>query len=203
MNITFNDNFGRKYTFLHVPKNAGKTISAYIQKHGLNVTTLHPQSHATCKEMKRLNKNLGITFAVFRNPYSRAVSTYKYLFETDLKSILAESEKYFRKPPNLDWWYEFREEFPEMTFETFAEKLPFMPLSIEQYHYRKVNKFLRFEHLDEDFKFIQDALPTKEPLFKINQTSSKKWEDYYTATSKQNVYKAYSQDFKFLGYQNI
>lgn len=202
MNVTFEDKKGQKYTFIHIPKNAGKTISAYVTRHALNLTTLHEQSHATVHEMKSLGVDLGITFAVVRNPYSRAVSAYRYIFEVDIDQVVEETKQFFmQKHVNVDWWIETREKYPSMTFESFVKQLPWMPLCAQQHKFLPVDLVLKLETLEKDFKIIQDKLPTTEPLFKINSTHVDNWRDYYTSQETANeVYRAYKKDFKILGY---
>lgn len=200
MNITFYDKIGRPWTFLHVPKTAGKSISAYIMKHSSNAETLHSSSHATVKELQSLNKDLGTTFAVFRNPYARAVSLYRFLFEVDIRAITAETTEYFQKEPNFDWHDEFIAEYGQVTFEKFCEELPYMPLGIEQYHYLPVDKILRVENLDTDFKFIQTMLGANEPLYKFNSTNNNNWKKYYTHYTQNLILEKYSKDFEMLGY---
>lgn len=202
MNITFYDRNDHPWTFLHVPKTAGKSISAYIMKNTSNeAKTLHPTSHATVKEMQSLNVNLGTTFAVFRNPYARAVSLYKYLYEDDIKKVLESSIPYFQQKPNTDWHDTVMKEYGRnLSFLSFCKKLPWMPLGIEQCHFLPVDKKLKIESLELDFRIIQHALGTTEPLYKFNSTNNKPWQSYYTNKTKKLVYQTYKQDFKQLGY---
>lgn len=202
MNITFYDKDNNPWTFLHVPKTAGKSISAYIMRNdNSNGKTLHPSSHATVKEMQSLNVNLGTTFAVFRNPYARAVSLYKYLYEDDLKKVLKTSMPYFQHKPDTAWHDTvMKEHGSNLSFLSFCKKLPWLPLGIEQHHYLPVDKRLKIETLDKDFKFIQKLLGAKEPLYKFNCTNNKPWRSYYTSASKKIIYQTYKKDFKLLGY---
>ena len=200
MNITFYNNTGRAWTFLHVPKTAGKSISAYIMKHSKNAKTLHHSSHATLKEMQALGADLGTTFAVFRNPYSRAVSLYRFLFEVDIRKITSETTEYFHKVPDFSWHDTLLREHGLLTFEEFCKKLPWMPLGIEQHHYMPVGQILRMEKLDTEFKFIQTMLQTNEPLYKFNSTNNTNWQRYYTKQTQEIIYETYSEDFKLLNY---
>lgn len=202
MNITFYDRNEQPWTFLHVPKTAGKSISAYIMRNNPNASkTLHPTSHATLAEMQSLNVDLGTTFAVFRNPYARAVSLYKYLYEDDIKKVLESSIPYFHQTPNTDWHDIVMKEYGRnLSFLSFCKILPWIPLGIEQYHYLPVDKKLKMETLDKDFKFIQDLLGTNESLYKFNCTNNRPWQSYYTSDTKKIIYQTYKKDFKLLGY---
>jgi hypothetical protein len=200
VNITFYDGMGASWTFLHVPKTAGKSISAYIMKHSTNAKTLHTSSHATLKEMQSLGANLGTTFAVFRNPYSRAVSLYRFLFEVDIRAVTAETTNYFHKTPDFSWHNTLLKEHGQLTFEQFCKKLPWMPLGVEQHHYLPVGKILRMENLETEFKFIQTMLNTQEPLYKFNSTNNSNWQRYYTKQTQEIIAETYCEDFKLLNY---
>lgn len=200
MNITFYDKINRPWTFLHVPKTAGKSISAYIMQHSTNAKTLHSTSHATLKEMQQLDVDIGTTFAVFRNPYSRAVSLYRFLFEVDIRKVTAETTNYFHKKPDFSWHDNILNQYGALSFEAFCKELPYMPLGIEQCHYLPVDKKLYIENLENDFKFIQSMLGTTKPLYKFNSTNNNNWQRYYNGTTQEIIYNTYARDFELLGY---
>ena len=201
MNITFYDKIDRPWTFLHVPKTAGKSISAYIMKHSQNHKTLHPSSHATFSEMKELDADLGTTFAVFRNPYSRAVSLYRFLFEVDIRDVTKETTDYFHKKPDFTWHDKLLKEYGKLDFLSFCKELPWMPLGIEQYKYLPVDKKLRYEHLSEDSKFLHSLLGANDPIYRFNRTGDYIWQTYYDGNDAQEIiYNTYKEDFDILNY---
>lgn len=200
MNITFQDKNNDIHTFLHIPKNAGKSIVAYIMQFSKGFCILHENSHATLEELKSINVDLGNTFAVCRNPYSRAVSLYKYIFEDDIEKILEPTRKYYNEIPDLSWHQKHRERYPNISFKEFVKKLPWMPMAIEQYKFLPVDNLLRFENLEIDFKALQDVLGTTVPLFKINNTNDNDWRDYYDEEGCEIIYRTYKKDFELLGY---
>jgi hypothetical protein len=199
VNITFYDKTGHPWTFLHVPKTAGKSISAYIMNHSKNAKTLHHSSHATLKEMQALNVNLGTTFAVFRNPYSRAVSLYRFLFEVDIRKVTSDSNEYFQTP-DFSWHDKLLKRYGKLDFLSFCKELPWIHFGNEQHHYMPVDKCLHIENLTEDFKLIQSALGSTTPLYKFNQTNNSNWQHYYNKQTQKIVYEAYFEDFKLLNY---
>jgi hypothetical protein len=201
MNVTFEDKIGRTWTFLHVPKTAGKSISAYLTKYGKNVRTLHETSHATIKDMEDIDADLGTTFAVFRNPYSRAVSLYRFLFEVDIEEASKTFLDYFHKKPDFTWHSNLKKNFGKMSFVDFCRQLPYMPLGIEQHHFLPVGKKIRFEHFDEDSKFLHSLLDVQEPVFKFNSTGEYHWQSYYNNNDAQEIiYETYRKDFELLKY---
>lgn len=200
MNITFYDKVNRPWTFLHVPKTAGKSISAYIMEHSKNAKTLHPTSHATLTDMQSLDVDIGTTFAVFRNPYSRAVSLYRFLFEVDIRQISNAHTKFFQKKPDYTWHDELIKSYKGISFTDFCKELPYLPLGIEQHHFFPVAKVLKVENLKHDFKFIQNMLGTTQSLFKFNSTGRHDWRTYYNKQTQEAIYKTYEEDFRLLGY---
>lgn len=200
MNLTFVGNNNEKYTFVHIPKTAGKSISAYIFKHAKEYYTLHDDSHATIEEIKSKNCDLGTTFAVSRNPYSRAVSLYRYLYETDIKKLAQEADPYFNTVSNLEWHNNWLNRTGKITFEKFCEQLPFVPLGQAQHPFVPVDNLFKFEELNNLNNFIKECLGTTEDLYHLNNTGSTKYRRYYNRQSAKNVYNAYKKDFKVLGY---
>tara|TARA_B110000503_G_C7154323_1_gene416619 strand:- start:370 stop:1008 length:639 start_codon:yes stop_codon:yes gene_type:complete len=203
MNITFLTPMNQKLTFVHIPKNAGKSINAYIYQHGISPSSIHLTSHATIEELKSSQIDLGLTFAVVRNPFTRAVSLYRYLFEVEMKKLYKESLEMFpNKNPNFEWYDNFRQEYGFLTFQQFCEQLPWMPMGNPQYKFIPVDIILRYETLNEDFKQIQNLLRTpSNPLFKINSTGECNVTTYYKNNNcAELIAAAYKNDFKLLGY---
>jgi len=200
MNITFQVANKDIYTFVHIPKCAGKSISAYIMQNATQFWTIHPKSHATIQDLRETKKDLGTTFAVVRNPYARVVSIYKYLFEDDIAKIIEPTIPYFHHKPDLSWHKKLRKEYPKITFSEFVNKLPYMPTAQTQNSFLPVDKILRFESLSDDFTFIQNKLNTSMPLLKINNTNTKHWKEYYTHDTADIVYEKYAKDFEVLNY---
>jgi hypothetical protein len=200
MNITFIGSNNEKYTFIHIPKTAGKSISAYIFKHAKEHYTLHDDSHATVEEIRSLGKDLGTTFAVTRNPYSRAVSLYRYLYETDIKKLAKEADPYFNTTSNLDWYNHWHDQTGKITFQKFCEQLPFVPLGHAQHPYTPVDKLFKFEEIDKLNSFIKNCLGTTEDLFHLNKTGPNSYRRYYNKHATKLVYNAYKKDFQILGY---
>lgn len=150
--------------------------------------------------MQALKADVGTTFAVFRNPYSRAVSLYRFLFEVDIRKLTASTVQYFHKMPDVGWHDILLKEHGQLTFEEFCKKLPWIPLGIEQHHYLPVDKKLKIETLDNDFVFIQNLLKSSEPLYKLNATNSVNWKRYYTSKTQEIIAETYRQDFELLNY---
>lgn len=201
MNISFINHKGERYTFVHIPKTAGKSISAYIFKHGKEIWSPHELSHATPSDLESLNVPLGETFAVTRNPYSRAVSLYRYLHEVDIKKLAKQSDKHFGKKSNLDWYSIWNKENNIKTFRQFCNLLPYVPLGSLQHPYKNVDRLFNFEQMDQVNDYLKRILGTTEDITHLNKTGNNQYKKYYTKHSiAETVYNAYEQDFNLLGY---
>lgn len=135
-------------------------------------------------------------FTFVRNPYSRAVSSYKFLTPNKI----------------------FRQKFGLVENGTFAEYVDkickirdrgadshFMQLSQHHKINGKIDYFNfigKVEDMEKDFEKLCKILKI-EPL-KVgheNKTKHLSWEKYYTPILKKKVYERYENDFRAFGYK--
>jgi hypothetical protein len=204
MNITFIGADNKKYTFLHIPKVAGRSITSYIMTYAKSYVTNHENSHATLAELTSLNIDLGTTIAIFRNPYARAVSLYNFLFKNDLTAFVKESVDYFNVSPDIKWFNRVRTDYADLSFVDFCKKIDNMPLKTPQYYFHPVDIALKVENLSNDIKILQNILGTTDPLPILNKSKDTRWQNYYADNfdSAVLIYNYYKKDFKRLGYSN-
>jgi hypothetical protein len=204
MNITFIGADNKKYTFLHIPKVAGRSITSYIMAHAKSYITNHENSHATLAELTSLNIDLGTTIAIFRNPYARTVSLYNFLFKNDLTVFVKESVDYFNVSPDIKWFNRVRTDYADLSFVNFCKQIDNMPLKTPQWHFHPVDLALKVENLSNDIKILQNILGTSTPLPTLNKSKDTCWQDYYADNhdSAAIIYNYYKKDFKRLGYSN-
>lgn len=202
MNITFTGVDNKTYTFLHIPKVAGRSITSYIMSHAKSYITNHENSHATLKELTSLNIDLGTTIAIFRNPYARTVSLYNFLFKNDLTAFVKESVDYFNVSPDINWFDRVRTEYAGLSFVDFCKKIDNMPLKTPQCHFHPVDIALKVENLNNDIAILQNILGTKDSLPFLNKSKVTRWQNYYAdnLNAAAIVYNYYKKDFKRLGY---
>jgi hypothetical protein len=202
MNITFIGVDNKTYTFLHIPKVAGRSITSYIMTYAKSYHTNHENSHATLAELRSLNIDLGTTIAIFRNPYARAVSLYNFLFKNDLAAFVKESVDYFNVSPDVKWFNRVRTEYADLSFVDFCKQIDNMPLKTPQYHFYPVDTVLKVENLNKDIKILQNILGTTDLLPFLNKSKDTCWQAYYADNSEAagTIYNYYRKDFKRLGY---
>jgi hypothetical protein len=202
MNITFIGVDNKTYTFLHIPKVAGRSITSYIMTYAKSYHTNHENSHATLAELRSLNIDLGTTIAIFRNPYARTVSLYNFLFKNDLAAFVKESVDYFNVSPDVKWFNRVRADYADLSFIDFCKQIDDMPLKTPQCHFHPVDIALKVENLSNDIKILQNILGTTDPLPFLNKSKDTRWQEYYANDIKtaNTIYTYYKKDFKRLGY---
>lgn len=167
----------KKYCFLHIPKNGGKSIIYSLEGKGLAIT--RPiKKHATFLETKEIIKTEDKFFCAIRNPFERMISYYCYIKQRPIEHGQARAKAiadfrgfesfvdYVRskEAPNV-----FRPQFDYITSDNKTIN--------ENIH------FLRVENLQEDFSdFIQKERITDKPisLKHINKSERLNPRCYYT-----------------------
>lgn len=198
--------------FIHIPKCGGTTIEKILGTctpkelfdygHRLDKSLDKSLQHLTYLELK---ENLKInwvdfySFSVVRNPYSRAVSEYKYQKDLYLKTS--------------------EEKYNHASFENFLNILNLEPsqrIGLYDGHMETQMSFLKTEegtryHLAEIFNF-ENLAPCWERLENItgvkygNYLWSRKskdptpYQDFYALETQDIVYNFYKEDFENFGY---
>ncbi len=148
-------------------------------------------------------------FTFVRNPFARLVSCYESKFHTDpLKNKNAIKRQYLDFDRYLYGYMKKDEGFP-----TFIDQIVSIPWRLDNNHfcsqYRRITdkngKLLvdyigKFEHLAEDYEPVR-AKGNFASLKIYNKSRHGDWRDYYTTDLVKKVYKKYSVDVKFLGYE--
>lgn len=165
--------------FVHIPKCAGQSVeTAFLEDLGLDWATravllLLPNdrsevgpprlAHLIARDYVRyhyLSRELFesyLTFSVVRNPWARAVSTYRYLDANESFSDFVENrltQSLAAGEDNMDFWF-FR---PQIDYVTDGRGEII------------VDHILRFENLGEEFKRVKAAIGLETPLRHVNKS---------------------------------
>jgi hypothetical protein len=227
----------KKFIFFHIPKNGGTNIKFIINKLNNNNLTCFDNFKNLGNSIEQKNaikKNIPSEYKIFskyyninefecfifiRNPYTRCISTFKW--------ILAEFEDYDkskevperrRKLPNgkiLD---------RNISFNDFVELIPnILNSNIEKYNnlkwhlqpqYKQVycenNKIIKniflLENYQEEIMKIKDTLKINDNnelfLQKKNSSNIENYQEYLTESIKTKIYKIYEEDFKLFNYKS-
>lgn len=198
MPICDNHNF----IFVHIPKNAGTTIE---KTYGLTKMCGHHRwsSYLTHYPDKWETYH---SFAIVRNPYDRAVSSYRYARKKISYWHNAAHPQKARYGKHPDY-----ETLKNASFEDAVDMIPTLKHQgwNSQHHYicdknldMKVDRVIRMEKLSEQLSQLcaEWNIPFKKlPVINASQID-KNWEDYYTPKLKQKVLDIYQSDFELFGY---
>lgn len=174
-------------TFIHIPRTGGQSTRKWIMEYDKNakimpldkrdINVKHPDIW-TAK--KYFGHDLGFTFCTVRNPYDRLVSMWGHLKKRDSDM---DSNMSFKK---------FVLEYADYT--TFMKPIScwFGPNDIDY--------IIRFENLNEDFKFIQNRFKTKKILIRKNGSKHEAYTTYYDNELIEFVAKKFKDDLERFNY---
>lgn len=188
-----------KCVFIHIPKNAGQSIS----------NTLFDDKfpgHWSYRDYEWENKSKieeYFKFCVIREPYSRLYSAYNYLKSekcTELDKIFKEKilcdfnsfENFVLlglKKEVIKNWIHFR---TQVSFIT------------DKNNEIKVDYICRLENIDEDFNVLKNKLDIPDVLLKSDNRMGHTidLDELYTDDMKEIVKDVYKDDFEMLGYDS-
>jgi hypothetical protein len=189
----------QKCIFVHVTKCAGISIcmSLFGNLGGAHLRIPHYQLVFSKREFEDYFK-----FTFVRNPWDRLVSAFLFLKKgganrTD-KLWAEENLSCFRDfntfvtdwvdRKNINKWKHF---VPQYKF--ICEPRSQIP---------SVDFIGRFEHLNEDYSYIQNRLGSKSDLQHLNSTEGRKrgYKEYYTEATQKIVADVYQEDIRIFGY---
>ena len=197
--LHLNDKIKKPATFIHIPKNGGNSIYKWLLQYG-NVEVGHGgrreklklgvPKHATFTEAKNIiaekhpKLDMGVTFAVARNPYSRIVSSYLYgIKRKHLEQCTF--EEYIVEKIHDNWYTQL----------IFTPQVEFV---------RGLQIVLKLENIEQDLKKISQAIGAQkhfDNLGTYNSTPTYDYREYYdNDTQIEIVTEMYKEDIKQFGY---
>lgn len=207
MALIYNIN-SKKILFIHIPKNAGGSLSMILQPYysqeGSKGIAGHPDYHeVVLTKGNPYIKTIDLTLAIIRNPYERVYSWYHYIRNSNDHGHLREQEKFkaldFKE--SVKWLRENTEELTTSFYSPEGSKLVIK----QQYEYLVGAPnlvLLRLEHIKEDFdKFCKqlNIEATFDTHFRKSHNSD--YQSEYDEPTKQMVYEMYKEDFKRYDYE--
>ena len=203
--------FNPKITFIHIPKCAGNSVTAWMKKN-FNAKITKKKQHATVDQVIAGKshtlgpiEDLGFKFCIVRNPFDYLVSFYEFrrrlciqridMLSKNPRLINLESKKF-----NLQGNKDALKRLNDIGFEGWLHKHHIRPM----HHWAKdCDLVLKLENITEDFKIIQDMLNCYEPL-PHNNSGGIRHPDYRKYYTKQQsidfVEKNYVKDINYFNY---
>lgn len=208
-------NNNHKIIFVHITRTGGTSIERILNMKGkdnsLKLNTLYgiykgiALQHLNISEIKKL-KNVDdyFSFCVVRNPFDRIISEFKFLKSNTPNKFT----KYFKK--SFD---KFVNEIVIAYNEGKVNKFGFNKYEYnEEDHFKTqlsyiknnnkidVNKILRFENLNRDWKEISNRFNLSTNLPKVNKSYHKNYRRYYNKQNRKIIEKYYKEDLDYFNY---
>jgi len=197
-----------KLTFIHLPKNAGTSISQWIEQNTNYQYDGQRHQHISALPSEWQDN----MFCVVRNPYQRAVSWYFFVQQMLDKKIKRKTNSSFIEP-QLEILSEGFEQFVSVYFDYVFSKSKFRQAShvmtlksIAQSNFVGDNFkgiAIRYENIHKDWKIIQEIVGCHVPLPVTNITNyvnTFRWKKLYNENSYRAVSKLFEKDIKQFGY---
>lgn len=166
-----------KITFIHNPKTAGTSISAWLDE---NFRTIEGRKHGNWKEVDEFFPNTNFTFGVVRNPWARIASWYKFVGYGSFESWILDKFVY-GQPSTMNLGLAFK---PQLAW---ANQWYNIATPQADWLGDKINYTLRFESLSQDFKKIQRILDCDKPLPVLNSTEHYDYRELYNEDTKEII----------------
>jgi len=170
-----------KYLFVHIPKTAGQSIFKFIEKDKIDqwvrTATRRHDSYMQLKKNNIIGENI-FSFAVVRNPYTRAYSCFNQYNKTNKTEISF-----------IEYLNNIKDN--KISVETPLLHLPQYKYVIDDSDNIGVTKLYKFENLKELEDDIQDTLS----FDNVGEYDTDSYNKDYTEEAINIVKELYEQDF--------
>lgn len=189
--------------FLHIPKTGGTSIMKALRPYGLKGSghmQLSRELHV--HKVDAAKRPDYLVFCVSRNPWDLVVSNYSYIkMEKSYWHSLDGSTNYGKHP---DYEFVKKLSFREFVYALKDKKIKSKYNTLPQSYWanRPVDKVLRFEKLNEDFKVLCKEVGLGEiELPHLNKSPHKSYKDFYNNELIEVVGELYQKDIEKFSYR--
>lgn len=185
----------KKVIFIHIPKSAGTSVLSMLGTH-------ISRDHATWYEFRASDVDRFESyykFSVVRNPYSRLISTFRYLSRggnqvSDMRWLqmplarCSTFNDFVDKCLSEELVYGSRMFWPQhmFLFNEFGDLM--------------VDRVLKFENLSRDWSDLASRIGAPKELKRLNMSGGASSSHDLPSDVKQKIFSLYKRDFELLGY---
>lgn len=196
-----------KNLYVRITKTSSSSMSRWIIKNSLDIKVCFINSRLAIRFFENHDlSDVDFTFTICRNPFARAVSSWKFLCSNNkrLKSFMPS------KNESIDSLYEFlnlsikKKEEGEDKFWINH----FQPQAIGINNFKKATNldvnFYKLENISESTEIILEKTNGKQiyPYPKLRQSQHRPYQEYYDQKTKDLVLKMFEKDFELLNYSD-
>ena len=197
-----------KTGYVHIPRTAGTSISSWLMR---NISgSLKPKNHESHESASLLLKEypeINYFFTIVRNPWSRAVSMYRFHTTKVPKEI------------NLDFFSndvkafdEFKQKVKSISFEEYVTEYINFPSNAWYNITTTQTKWLdlpmdlivKYENLNIEFEKIQKLFRNNSPLLHLNKhnhPNENHYTSFYNEYTKKRIAEIYAEDIETFKYK--
>ena len=190
-------------TFVHIPKNAGNTVSNWMRQNFATKTTKTKQ-HCNVDTAQDLLGDLGWKFCVIRNPWDYAVSWYTFKIDVAKvrTSMVQENPKLANSRKEKYNVEKQQNQIDRLEAEGFEGWLKRTSRGTQYSWAKNCDYWIRLENFAEDFIEVQTRLNCFETLGHANKTRNRtSYKDYYTSQELIDIVaKKWKADIDAFGY---
>jgi chondroitin 4-sulfotransferase 11 len=199
-----------QYIFVHIPKTAGiNTINYLKRRKDTNPVTIirhipvYIGNNIDVKKLSIMSKNINFNtsylFTFVRNPYTRVISAYNYLFNGGVKTSFDLS--YQKTIKTYQKSHDKNENFLSFLMDIETHKKTIVHL-VPQYEYITQNDVIlvnfvgKFENYENDMKILFPEYENNNIMLNKSEQIIKE----ITSEAKKIIYNAYKKDFELFEY---
>jgi len=181
----------KEFVFIHINKTGGTSVISIIGK----AFRKHLTAKDVIKYIGQKKWDNTYKFTVIRNPWDRVVSQYKFRTKTN-KSKMQENPLSFN-----EWVKKVFEENDPFYFgkrpQMYIPQVDWLKDNNGEIH---IDKIIRFESLNKEFKEVADYLGIDNNLPHLNSTKKANYHDFYDQETKAIIDKWFREDIETFNY---
>jgi len=182
----------KEFIFIHIPKTAGTSMTKIFGEAF--------QKHNSAKEViETIGKeewNKAYKFTVVRNPWDKVLSQYKFRVKTN-KTKMGTNKISFK-----DWvactYGEPKDKYYYHNPTKYKTQIEWLKNDEDIID---MDKILRFENLNNDFKSVAKIIGINSELPHINKTTVANYRDFYDEDTRQIIEDCFAEDIKVFEYK--